>query len=149
MYKNGQNASRFYCKKRKIQKENTCLRRESNQRLLVFQPGALDRLVTGTDVSLCLQLFQNLVIWIISDNTFIKLSFKCNKTYVPVDKQYKTPYWKARDRWFDSRRTHTMYIFILNYSLVSRSSQLDRAHANEIKRDNSPVLYVFMDPRYD
>ena len=45
--------------KRKIQYQNICHRRESNQRPLEFQPGALDRLATGTDVLLCLYIYRN------------------------------------------------------------------------------------------
>ena len=37
-------------------------------------------------------------------------------------------------------------IFILNFSLVSQSSQLGGAHANEIKHDHSPVVYLVVDP---
>ena len=43
-------------------------------------------------------------------------------------------------------------IFILNFSLASRFAQIDGAHANEIKHDHSPVVYVDLDslgPRYD
>ena len=40
-------------------------------------------------------------------------------------------------------------IFILNFSLVFRSSQLGGAHANEIKHNHSPVVYVVLDPSYD
>ena len=32
------------------------------------------------------------------------------------------------------------YIFILNFSLPPRSKQLNGAHANEIKHNNSPVV---------
>ena len=37
--------------------------------------------------------------------------------------------------------------FIMNLWLVSRSSQFGEAHANDIKLDQSPVLYL--DTRYD
>ena len=42
----------------KNQIENICLRRESNQRLLVLQSDALERLTTGIDVLLCLKVSQ-------------------------------------------------------------------------------------------
>ena len=38
--------------KRIIKNKNICLRRESNQRSIAFQPRALDRLACGTDVLL-------------------------------------------------------------------------------------------------
>ena len=43
----------------KIQNENICIRRESNQRLAFFKPGALDRLITGTYIMMRLKLLQN------------------------------------------------------------------------------------------
>ena len=44
----------------------------------------------------------------------------------------------------DIRRT-----YILNFSFVSRPPHLGRAHANEIKHDHLPVVYVVLDPRHD
>ena len=41
------------------------------------------------------------------------------------------------------------YIFILNFSLPVRSEQLNGTHANEIKHDNSSLVIVVLDPRYD
>ena len=41
------------------------------------------------------------------------------------------------------------YIFILNFSLPPRSEQVSRAHVNDIKHGNSPVVIVVLDPRYD
>ena len=35
------------------------------------------------------------------------------------------------------------------FALPSRSEQLSRASANEIKHDHSPVVIVLLDPRYD
>ena len=66
-----------------------------------------------------------------------------NKNSVPVAKRSKASGWKARGRWFDSRWKHN---FILNFSLVFHSSQLGGAHANEIKHEHSPVVYVVFDP---
>ena len=54
---------------------------------------------------------------------------------------------KARVRWFDSRRIYIF--FILNLSRVFCSSQFGGAHANEIKHDHSPVVYIVLDHRYD
>ena len=55
-------------------------------------------------------------------------------------------HWKIEP--IDSRWKH---IFILNILLATRYSQLGWAHANEIKQNNSPVLYVVLQcsPRYD
>ena len=41
------------------------------------------------------------------------------------------------------------YIFILNFSLPSRSEQLSGANADEMKHDHSPVVVVVLDPRND
>ena len=41
------------------------------------------------------------------------------------------------------------YIFILNFSLPSRSEQVSGAVANEIKHVHSPEVIVVLDPRYD
>ena len=41
------------------------------------------------------------------------------------------------------------YIFILNFSLPSRSEQVNGAVANEIKHVHSPEVIVVLDPRYD
>ena len=41
------------------------------------------------------------------------------------------------------------YIFILNFSLPTRSEQVNGANANEIKHVNSPEVIVVLDPRYD
>ena len=56
------------------------------------------------------------------------------------------PPWKARGRWFSIPGRD---IFILNFSLASRSSQLGGAHANEIKHGHSPAGYVVLDHIYD
>ena len=47
------------------------------------------------------------------------------------------------------RFTMEANIFILNFSLVSRSSQLGGANANVIKYEHSPVVYVVLDTSYD
>ena len=39
------------------------------------------------------------------------------------------------------------YIFILNFSLISRVSHLGRAMVNKIKRDHSPVVNAVLDPK--
>ena len=39
-------------------------------------------------------------------------------------------------------------ILILNFSLASGSSQLDRANADEIKHAHLSLVYVLLDPRY-
>ena len=39
--------------------------------------------------------------------------------------------------------------FILNFSLPSRSEQVNGAVANEIKHVHSPEVIVVLDPRYD
>ena len=41
------------------------------------------------------------------------------------------------------------YIFILNFSLLPRSEQVNGAVANEIKHVHSPEVIVVLDPRYD
>ena len=41
------------------------------------------------------------------------------------------------------------FIFILNFSLLPRSEQVNGAVANEIKHDHSPGVIVVLDPRHD
>ena len=49
-------------------------------------------------------------------------------------------------RGFESRWKN---IFILNFSLPPRSEQVSGTHINETKRDNSRVVIVVLDTRYD
>ena len=57
--------------------------------------------------------------------------------------------YQMRQNLYAQRIPLETYIFILNFSLPPRSEQVSRVHVNEIKHDQSPVVIVVLDPRYD
>ena len=57
--------------------------------------------------------------------------------------------WTKQSKGWRVRFLAETYIFILNFLLISRYLQLGGTHANEIKHDYSPVVFDYLDPKYD
>ena len=73
-------------------------------------------------------------------------SFKPNKTPVPMNKRSKVLGWKGKVAGLIP--SGAIYFYFELFACFC-SSQLEVAHANEIKHDNSPVVYVVLYPSYD